>query len=619
MSHTYVLQVLHDERLLARGTAWFVERALVVTAFHVVGDGSPRSWLSDELPGIAYRLAGTQDEDDVALEPVLADAQADLAFLRPVQGAFPERVLALASPAVLQPQVRWEAPSYPAFHTGLFTLTGTITAIQSGTSATALQLLVDQGAQVDWGGVSGAPLLAAGQVAGVIGRMTEATSTGWATPVQALRALLDFIPTASVVQELSEVLTSCCPTVEDLTHLVHELGWLLHAHGAPMTMAQGLAQRAWRHGPGVVDRVLQVLEVNYPAVPQIRALATKLQQHVERPLLPRTPSQTQVVDKVLQLLRRDDGPGVALLAPLGFGGRKVIDQVVTRLQTPPQRELVVRLMPRPHTTEEGRLYGALYRDLRHGLEVHLGQPLPTEWAVCFAAGETATAQGSPPLHLGEEHFDDMLYCLLTGPVKRERRVLVLVVEGLSRVVEAHLQTWAWMMHRLASAHPLKLLAWGEQELYELCTGGRHVTGVSPLHLLERCTLVPLSDQEVQHQVSSRLGAQVGGPLLYQLTHGHPALVDELLECAQVELREGNVAALQARALATAHLRRLRHEVEASPAVCETLRRLAQRDWQRRYTPEEDRLQWLGIVREDGPTAWTWVAPVFERWTLQWLG
>ena len=76
--------------------------------------------------------------------------------------------------------------------------------------------------------------------------------------------------------------------------------------------------------------------------------------------------------RIIQHLQWHDCPGLALLEPLRFDARSLVNQVIMHLQDPARHMLAVRLVPNPQTTAAPHLYGALYRDLRRGLRQALG-------------------------------------------------------------------------------------------------------------------------------------------------------------------------------------------------------------------------------------------------------
>ena len=173
------------------------------------------------------------------------------------------------------------------------------------------------------------------------------------------------------------------------------------------------------------------------------------------------------------------------------------------------------------------------------------------------------------------------------------------------------------MSRLTVDSPLKLLVWGGRDLHELCTGYRHLQHSSPFARLKRRDLGPLSADEVRQQVAARCGGTADADLLYSLTHGHPALVDELLNKAMLELRENNESGLNDRAIQSDHLRVLRHALEGDAEARAVLQRLLKGERKRQLSEAETRLYWLGVLREEGADAWCWTAPVLEDWARRW--
>jgi len=161
-----------------------------------------------------------------------------------------------------------------------------------------LQLTIAEGTQVDWSGVSGAPVWINQRVTGLITHMTSHANTGWAASAGAIRGLYE------------------------------------------------------RLGQSILTP-----------------------QHVTR---------HDIVRRILQELSLANHPGVALLEPLRFDARNIVQQVMTELQAPGRHMLVVRMVPNPHTTEEKHLYGALYRDLKRGIQRALRQePLSQLWQACW--------------------------------------------------------------------------------------------------------------------------------------------------------------------------------------------------------------------------------------------
>jgi hypothetical protein len=249
------------------------------------------------------------------------------------------------------------------------------------------------------------------------------------------------------------------------------------------------------------------------------------------------------------------------------------------------------------------------------LEQEFGQPLPAYWAACLPENDAL---------IDEDRFGVMLENLLRGPVAHSGRVLVLVVEGLSRVTTTHLEQWAYLMSSLAGnpTLPLKLLVWGGQELHELCRGAKFVGRFSPFQRLRVRRVGLLSADEVAQQVTKELGTATGAEALYALTRGHPDLVHECIEHAPSELRQNNQAGLRARILNTSScLWRLQDFLQSNQDVSNVLQRLLQGEHTRRpgTSIAEDRLYWLGILTEKDAEHWQWTAPVLADWAQRWLG
>ena len=427
---TYRIQAMRDEQILERGTAWFVDTQTVVTAFHVVGDPRSGEWLSTRLPGLHYQLLA--GDEAILLEPLSADDVADVALLKPTRTLTGIQIFPLAEATLLRPGATWYSAGFPAFHDGVFGLSGTVTRSDDTMPAQTLQLTVDQGTQVDWGGISGAPIWIDQRAVGLITRMTSHANTGWAVSANAIRVLYE--------------------------------------------------------RPGQ---------------------ASPPQKRVTR---------SDLVRRILQELSKEDIPGVALLEPLRFDARSIVQQVMQHLQDPARHMLVVQLVPNPHTTEATYLYGALYRDLKRGIQQALGAAWSPAWSACFE--QVNDTQGRA---VAENEFQWVLEALLDGPVRNTYDHLVLIVEGLSTVKTEHVQSWGWLLQRLSG--PLKLLVRGGEELYQLCTSPE--VGLSSVfHQLARLHVEPFSQREVTRLMTEHLSITNGATILYDLTHGHPALVYE---------------------------------------------------------------------------------------------
>ncbi len=612
MTTTYLLRVLRDghEVSRGRGTAWLVSPRLAVTAFHVVAGDKWTAWHSDLTAGVEYQLAGP-DGTWTPAEPATAEPAADLALLRTateIDGAEP---LAMTDEPIV-PGMVWRMVGFIGRER--FALTGKVTAVLPESPNRGLKLHADQGTEFSWAGLSGAPVMIGGRVAATVTKDLRKAATLLAAPLTPLTHLLRLAAAPELADQCRELLADVYPAVDDLRDLTEELGWLLPSAvwTAPAAAADRISRRAWHAGAEAVLELLGEVEADVTSSPRPGELIRRVRE-LRRPpgSAPVTRLlRTQVVSEIIQNLGSDLLPGVALVEPLGFGARAVVNQVLDALREPQRKVMVVRLVPDRRTDNEARLYGALVRDLRRGLERELNKKkLPPEWSEPFPDPERTP---------DEETFERTVEMLVAGPVERHGRTLVLVVEQLSRVGAESLRSWAWLISRLSEELPLKVLVWGGRELHDLCTGSMELDYTSPFERLRRRKLEPLTRDEVRELAAARCGEAGQADVLYRVTGGHPALVGELLETATAELRRGDEAGLRARALHSAHLRRLRAGVERDPAAQDALAKMADGDFEWHDHPGEEILHWLGIVVEDGPSAWKWTAPVIKDWVAQWL-
>ncbi|WP_437610749.1 TIR domain-containing protein [Sorangium sp. So ce834] len=312
-------------------------------------------------------------------------------------------------------------------------------------------------------------------------------------------------------------------------------------------------------------------------------------------------TRTDKVREIMQWLGKPDCVGVALLAPFGFEAHQVAGDVLHRLQRPDEPLLPVRLVPEVKGVNEERFYGRLLRDLRWAL--------PEPWRhFVDARAETSVI----------DRFEDAVDDLLGGPVAEARRKLLFVVDGLAQVPAPQLERWGHMMARL-SDRGLRLLVWGGQELHELRTRPASGGLFSAFHLLSAVSLGALSSREVHDLVRARGGDAAAAEVLCDETGGHPALVRELADAHADDVRAANREALRARILTSDHLARLRRTVASDAEAQEVLRalaRVAERPLPRCQRGEE-RLAWLGVLRDAGATHWDWVAPAMQRFAAEW--
>jgi hypothetical protein len=138
-------------------------------------------------------------------------------------------------------------------------------------------------------------------------------------------------------------------------------------------------------------------------------------------------------------------------------------------------------------------------------------------------------------------------------------------------------------------------------------------------MLSPVSLGALSAGEVRDLVLERGGEEAAAEVLCDETGGHPALVRELVDGHADDVRAGDREALLARILASDHMARLRRTVGGDAEAQEVLRALAgvaERPLPRRLRGEE-RLAWLGVLKDAGATRWDWVAPAMQRFAAEW--
>jgi hypothetical protein len=176
-----------DGGFLSQGTGWFLRPGVVVTALHVVGKLPPQLGWMHSVPGnegATYNFVHV-GMSTLALRPLCFDASADIALLQcdpPLSDAI--KVELAGEPPLNQ---KWYADGVPGFDpTVEWTLSGNIVSVRGD----RLQLVVDQGTQVSWQGVSGSALRVGYRVAGLITAETSATNTVWAAAGSAILRLL---------------------------------------------------------------------------------------------------------------------------------------------------------------------------------------------------------------------------------------------------------------------------------------------------------------------------------------------------------------------------------------------------------------------------------------------
>lgn len=328
------------------------------------------------------------------------------------------------------------------------------------------------------------------------------------------------------------------------------------------------------------------------------------------------PVRHRVVRTVLQHLTHRRKMGVALMAPLGFDARAVVDEVISRLERPNEPMLPVRLAPDLSSTTEVALYDKLLRDLDAGLRRSRRiAGLDAGWRAAMIE-QTRVQQAQRGFAEPGDAFALAIEDLVERLESSKDGTLLLLLDDLADMSEGQRRRWGFLMNRFRER--VKLLVWGGHELYQLIVEPADVGDSSAFHHLERIDLGPLSDDEVELALTEGLGQEHGQrvtPTVYELTGGHPALVRDLLDLPRDCLRRNVVEELRGRLLGGPHINRLRHEVRRQRDVEEVLRGFAAHEtptWPREWdNPWAERLKWLGIVTEAEDGGWRWTAPLMK--------
>jgi hypothetical protein len=345
-----------------------------------------------------------------------------------------------------------------------------------------------------------------------------------------------------------------------------------------------------------------------------RPVARALRETVTRLLAERSPAsmparsarmgartRADKVREVLQALADDRCVGVALLAPLGFQEGEIAGEVLHRLQRPGEVLFPVRLVPELDEPSEEGFYARLLRDL--------ARAVPPSWRPIVEGQKEPSAR---------DRFEYAVEELLAGPVREAGRRLLFAIDGLADVPMPLLRRWGYLMAKLPE-RGFKLLAWGGRELHELRTMPEAKGRFSAFTKLKALNLGPLSAGEVEERVVERGGTAAAASVVFEETGGHPALVDDLLDGYPEDVQAGEREAIVARILESDHVARLRRTVQADEAAAGLLRAFAgvtQRPWPRKAN--EERMMWLGVVRDAGATKWDWTAPAMARFAAEWV-
>ena len=272
----------------------------------------------------------------------------------------------------------------------------------------------------------------------------------------------------------------------------------------------------------------------------------------------------------------DNRPGVAVLGPFGFPSKEVVNRVLEEID---DSLIPIALQPDWRTENDDALYRKLHRDLQWGAPSRLGD---------FPAESAAWSW--------KEKFQRSVEELVEVARGNGQRLLLAATQ-LERVRREVLEAWSAMLSELGQ-RGLSLLAPGGRELHELRR--RAVNGASAFHELVEVRLGPLERSQIAALFAEAAEA------VWSETGGHPRLIAELLprdsalladrERVRTVLRRGDCLA------------RLSALVESDPALKE------RRPILRKGISElEDRLVWLGVLREVSESLCDWTAPVFQEW------
>ena len=197
---SYRILVQENGEQAAQGTAWLVEgTGKVVTALHVIGEKKQNArgtiaWdlRNDGEADVIYYLE-VDGGKPLSLQPIRCDPVSDIALLRVEHSTegLDELTLSNVGPAR---GADWYAEGYWNDSPGgqSFSLTGHVAGVPGDRSKHAVQLVVEQGTDCSWQGMSGSPVCdqETGQVIGMLTEETSKASTLWAAHVNAVKRLL---------------------------------------------------------------------------------------------------------------------------------------------------------------------------------------------------------------------------------------------------------------------------------------------------------------------------------------------------------------------------------------------------------------------------------------------
>lgn len=273
----------------SRGTGWFVQPRVVVTAFHVVGNRQRRRWSHEIYKRPVKYLLDVGGGQEIELRPLCFDGEADVALLECPAGVVDAQTLPLSDDILKE--ARWEATGFPALEDGgHFTLTGRITALEE--KETRLQLLVDHGsAQISsdgreeksvWAGMSGSAVCVAGEVVGLFTDVIPVveTNTAYAATIVPIRRNLALYRAGNELSELLRKYDRDLNSLQDLYTRAEDLCRAVgvtrpHRPAEPDALVEGIRQAALRVGPDDFDLLLDAV-VKGPEAP-LKAVRAFLQ------------------------------------------------------------------------------------------------------------------------------------------------------------------------------------------------------------------------------------------------------------------------------------------------------------------------------------------------------
>ena len=268
---SYRIEVRATDRIQSQGTGWLVSSNIVVTAFHVVGEQTAIAFYHEGLNDIQYILQAGGSE--YTLTPLIFDNHADIAFLSLSESVPSLSILKLASVDRQAPGTLWRGQGFPKFRNNRpYTLEGRITSLQGWYVEDSMQLLVDQGTQTSWEGMSGSPIIdkLSNAVVGLITNMTDNTSTGWAATTMAIERLLNRYTSRAVESQnkgdprslyrlwLDISAQYTADTNNDSTRILHRLYEEWHGQNEEIeTVVQWFLDNAW---PDLLITIIAALE-----------------------------------------------------------------------------------------------------------------------------------------------------------------------------------------------------------------------------------------------------------------------------------------------------------------------------------------------------------------------